>query len=131
MSNRREDLTFRWGIDADAFRRQLTRINADVQKSTDGIKGRMAEAFTITAAALAFKELGDEMVELRRKAEDLGGSVEFVQGVERLAVKFGGTAEKAEEALQKLVTSIGTARSEGFSRSRQSCEERFLGEHEP
>jgi len=113
MSNQREDLTFRWGLDADAFRRQLTRINADVEKSTEGIKGRLAEAFTITAAALAFKELGEKMVELRRKSEDLGVSIEGLQAIEKLGVKFGGSVEQTDNALMKLTLAIGNARTEG------------------
>lgn len=113
MSNRREDLTFRWGIDADAFRRQLTRINADVQKSTDGIKGRLAEAFTISAAAYALKNIGEQMVELRRKAEDFGYSVEGLQVIEALGAKFGGSAEQVDAALQKLTLAVGNARTEG------------------
>jgi hypothetical protein len=113
MSNQREDLTFRWGLDADAFRRQLTRINADVEKSTDGIKGRLAEAFTVSAAAAGIAMLGEKMLELRRKAEDLGVSIEFLQSFERMAVKFGGSAETAGNAIQKLAEKIGMARTEG------------------
>jgi hypothetical protein len=57
--------------------------------------------------------LGDKMLELRRSAEDLGVSTDFLQSIGRMAVKFGGQSEDANNALMKLAETIGQARTEG------------------
>ena len=109
----REDLQFRAGLDASAMRRGLTSLRADAKGFASKMAMDWKQAFSIAAIVAGLRELGQGMVELRRSAEDLGVSTDFLQSVGRMAVKFGGTAEDANAALMKLNESIGQARTEG------------------
>ena len=108
-----EQIQARLGLDGTAFKKGLTSAKADWKRFTSDIGGDIRSMFGFGAAVAAAKMLGEEMLALKRRAEDLGASTDFVQSVERMAVKFGGTAEDAGTALTKLAEMIGKARTEG------------------
>lgn len=108
-----EEISFKLGLDAKPFQRGLTSLRTQVGDAAQGFKASLLAGFSVAGALAGLRAMGERCVELKRKAEDLGVSTSFMQGVERLAVKFGGTAESAQAALQKLSEKIGEARTEG------------------
>lgn len=108
-----EDIKFKLGFDGTAFKRGVTSVKADMKRFAAETASKWKEAFTVGAAVAGLKVLGDKMLELRRSAEDLGVSTDFLQSIGRMAVKFGGQSEDANNALMKLAETIGQARTEG------------------
>jgi len=108
-----EDIKFRLGLDGTAFKRGVTSAKADLKRFTAETAQSWRQAFSVGAAVAGLKVLGDKMLELRRSAEDLGVSTDFLQSIGRMAVKFGGQSEDANNALMKLAETIGQARTEG------------------
>jgi len=108
-----EDIKFRLGLDGTAFKRGVTSAKADLKRFTAETAQSWKQAFSVGAAVAGLKVLGDKMLELRRSAEDLGVSTDFLQSIGRMAVKFGGQTEDANNALMKLAETIGQARTEG------------------
>ena len=108
-----EQIQARLGLDGTAFKKGLTSAEADWKRFTSGIGDNLKSAFSFAVAFESIRYAISSMVELKRKAEDLGASTEFVQTFERLTQKFGGTAEQADTALIKLAETIGQARTEG------------------
>lgn len=108
-----EDIKFKLGLDGTAFKRGVTSAKADLKRFTAETAQSWKQAFSIGAAVAGLKVLGDKMLELRRSAEDLGVSTDFLQSIGRMAVKFGGQSEDANNALMKLAETIGQARTEG------------------
>ncbi len=99
-------------MDTKGFQQGL----AEAKKGAAELPGFLAKIGTglsLAAAGEALRRFGGEMAALQRKAEDLGTGTSFLQGVEKLATKFGGSAEQADAALQKLLEKIGQARTEG------------------
>jgi hypothetical protein len=108
-----EQIQTRLGLDGTAFKKGLTSAKADWKRFTSDIGGDIRSMFGFGAAVAGAKMLGEEMLALKRRAEDLGVGVEFVQSIEQLSMKFGGTAEDASVALTKLAETMGQARTEG------------------
>ena len=108
-----EDIKFKLGLDGTAFKRGVTSAKADLKRFTAETAQSWKQAFSVGAAVAGLKVLGDKMLELRRSAEDLGVSTDFLQSIGRMAVKFGGQSEDANNALMKLAETIGQARTEG------------------
>lgn len=108
-----EDIKFKLGLDGTAFKRGVTSAKADLKRFTAETAQSWRQAFSVGAAVAGLKVLGDKMLELRRSAEDLGVSTDFLQSIGRMAVKFGGQSEDANNALIKLAETIGQARTEG------------------
>jgi hypothetical protein len=107
------EIKARIAVDGTAFRRGVTSIKADMKRFAAETASKWKEAFTVGAAVAGLKTLADKMLELRRSAEDLGVSTDFLQSIGRMAVKFGGQSEDANNALMKLAETIGQARTEG------------------
>lgn len=108
-----QDIVLKIGANLDAFKAGL----ADVKKQTNDLGAdkwaQFKQAFTVAAIVEGLRELGQSMVELRRSAQDKGASTDFLQGMRKAAEKFGGTAEDADNALDKLLIKIGEAREQG------------------
>lgn len=107
-----EQIQARLGLDGTAFKKGLTSAKADWKRFTSDIGGDIRAMFGFGAAVAGARALGESMLSLKRKAEDLGASVEFIQSIERMAVKFGGTSQDASAAMTKLSETIGSARTE-------------------
>ena len=107
------EIKARIAVDGTAFKRGVTSVKADMKRFAAETGAKWKEAFTVGAAVAGLKVLGDKMLELRRSAEDLGVSTDFLQSIGRMAVKFGGQSEDANNALMKLAETIGQARTEG------------------
>jgi hypothetical protein len=108
-----EQIQARLGLDGTAFKKGLTSAKADWKRFTSDTESSIKSMFGFAAAAAGVKILANEMLALKRRAEDLGVSVEFAQSIERLAIKFGGTSEDAANAMTRLSEAIGQARIEG------------------
>lgn len=108
-----QDIVLKIGANLDAFKAGL----ADVKKQTNDLGAdkwaQFKQAFTVAAIVEGLRELGQSMVELRRSAQDKGASTDFLQGMRKATEKFGGTAEDADNALDKLLIKIGEAREQG------------------
>ncbi len=108
-----EEISFKLGLDAKAFQRGLTGIKAQLNDLGTEKWGQFKQMFTVGAMVAGLRELGESMVALRRNAEDVGVSTDFLQSIEKMSVQFGGTAEAGRGALIKLAEAMGTARTEG------------------
>lgn len=108
-----EEISFKLGLDAKPFQRGLTGIKSQLNDLGAEKWGQFKQMFTVGAMVAGLRELGESMVALRRNAEDLGVSTDFLQVVERMSAKFGGTAEDGRAALIKLAEAMGAARTEG------------------
>ncbi|NCA02913.1 MAG: hypothetical protein EBS87_12290, partial [Sphingomonadaceae bacterium] len=108
-----EDIKFRLGLDGTAFKRGVTSAKADMKRFAAETASKWRQAFTVGAAVAGLKEIAEQMIALRRSAEDLGVSTDFLQSIGRMAVKFGGQSEDANNALMKLAETMGQARLEG------------------
>lgn len=106
-------LDIKMGMDTTAVQRGLTSVKAQIDGFAKEKFAGFKEMFGVGAALAGMKVLGDKMIELRRRSEDIGASTDFLQSLEMLSVKFGGTADSANGALLKLTEVIGQARTEG------------------
>lgn len=106
-------LDIKMGMDTTAVQRGLTSVKAQIDGFAKEKFAGFKEMFGVGAALAGMKVLGDRMIELRRRSEDIGASTDFLQSLEMLSVKFGGTADSANGALLKLTEVIGQARTEG------------------
>ncbi|NBR87384.1 MAG: hypothetical protein EBT61_18090 [Verrucomicrobia bacterium] len=113
-----EDLLFKLGVDAKGIERGLTGVSAQVKSFASETIGTFTKAFAVAAAVESIRELGAKMLELRRSAEKQGVGTTFLQTIEVLAVKFGGSAEDATSALDKLNVKIGEAREPGSAAAK-------------
>jgi hypothetical protein len=108
-----QDIVLKIGANLDAFRAGLS----EVKKQTNDLGAdkwqQFKQAFTVAAIVEGLRELGQSMVELRRSAQDKGASTDFLQGMRKATERFGGTAEDADTALDKLLIKIGEAREQG------------------
>jgi hypothetical protein len=109
----KEDVDIKLGLDAKSFQRGLTSVRASAKQWSNEVASSFKSAFAVGAVLAGIKTLADQMLQLKRNAEDFGTSIEFLQGIQRLSVKFGGSAEDANNALTKLAETIGQARTEG------------------
>ena len=108
-----EEISFKLGLDAGPFQRGLTGIKSQLNDLGTEKWAAFKQMFTVGAAVAGLRELGESMVALRRNAEDVGVSTDFLQTIERMSAKFGGTAEDGRASLIKLAEAIGSARTEG------------------
>lgn len=108
-----QDFKFTAGFDGTAFKRGVTSVKADMKRFAAETASKWRQAFTVGAAVAGLKEIAEQMIALRRSAEDLGVSTDFLQSIGRMAVKFGGQTEDANNALMKLAETMGQARLEG------------------
>ncbi len=108
-----DDISFKLGLDAKGFQRGITSLKAQMKDFSREQASAFKQAFSVGAAVAALGALGERMLALKRQAEDVGSSTDFLQSLERLSVKFGGTAEDAGNAMVKLSEAIGKARLEG------------------
>lgn len=107
------DIEIRAGMDTSQVSKAITAVKSDVKSFAQSTANSWKEAFTVGAVVAGFQELVAKMKEIKRTAEDVGTSTDFLQTLEKMAVKFGGTAEDANAALIKLAETIGQARMEG------------------
>ncbi len=108
-----EEISFKLGLDAKSFQRALTGVKSQLNDLATEKWSAFKSALGVGAAAAGLRAMGEEMVALRRSAEDVGASIGFVKTLQSLSEKFGGTAEDANAAMTKLAESIGAARTEG------------------
>lgn len=108
------------GLDAKPFERALTSVKAQVNDLSTEKWSDFKKAFSVDRIAAGIKTMSEQMVELRRNAEDVGSSIGFLYTLQSLSKKFGGQAEDANAAMMKLAEAIGYARTEGGS-----AEEKF------
>lgn len=109
----REEISLKLGLDAKGFQRGITSIKSQVNDLATEKWSAFKKALSIGAAVEGVRRLGEAMLELRRRSEDIGASTDFLQSFDMMAVKFGGSAETANNALLKLTETIGQARTEG------------------
>jgi len=109
----REEISFKLGLDAKAFQRGVTSVKSQLNGLATEKWSDFKKALSLGAAVEGVRRLGEAMLELRRRSEDIGASTDFLQAFDMLAVKFGGSAETANVALLKLTETIGQARTEG------------------
>ena len=100
-------------MDATNVQRALTSVKAQMDEFAKSKFAGLKEAFGFAALVAGAKKMGDEMVALRRSAEDVGASIGFLMTLQQMSEKFGGTAEDATVAMTKLAETIGQARMEG------------------
>ena len=109
------DVTIRMGLDKSAVEAGLRGVSANVNAFGQEMLSSFKGMFAIGAVIASLKELGDSMVALKREAQDQGTDVGFLQTLQKLAVRFGSTAEDANTALSKLNIKIGEAEQKGSS----------------
>lgn len=112
------DVTFKLGVDATSIERGLTSVRSQVTSLGTETLHTFTKAFAVGAAVESVRELGAKMLELRRASEKQGVSTTFMQSLEVLAVKFGGSADDAADALTKLNIKIGEARDPASSAAK-------------
>ena len=101
------------GLDAKPFERAITSVKAQVNDLATEKWSDFKKAFSVAAIAAGIKTMSEQMVELRRNAEDVGSSIGFLYTLQSLSKKFGGQAEDANAAMMKLAEAMGSARTEG------------------
>ena len=100
-------------MDATNVQRALTSVKAQMDEFAKSKFAGLKEVFGFAALVAGAKKMGEEMVALRRSAEDVGASIGFLMTLQQMSEKFGGTAEDATVAMTKLAETIGQARMEG------------------
>jgi hypothetical protein len=101
------------GLDATSLQRGLTGVAAQTKSFAQEQLASFTKAFAVASIIAGIRELGKDMVQLRREAEDKGTSTDFLQGFAKATVKFGGTAEDAGIAIDRLLIKVGEAREQG------------------
>jgi len=92
---------FKFKADGSQYARGLNQMRGQTQKFTTSVKGMVAGAFAGVSIA-GFKNLLDNIVEMRRASERLGIGVEMFQKLSYAAKQTGADSERLADAIKDL-----------------------------
>ena len=90
---------FKFKADGSQYARGLNQMRGQTQKFTTSVKGMVAGAFAGVSIA-GFKNLLDNIVEMRRASERLGIGVEMFQKLSYAAKQTGSDSERLADAIK-------------------------------
>lgn len=104
------DVVIKMALDKSGVQDGLRSISGSIGSFASDMKRNLIGALGFGAVVGGIGATIQEMRKLRREAEDFGVSLDFLQTLQALSVKFGESSDDAGAALQKLNVLIGEAR---------------------